>query len=80
MDIASGVEAWFDSPGDVLAILSVVAIVLGGLFYLVDSRLASIRQAVLDLKESNEQQHELIRERLNQHAASPVHNRRSDDS
>lgn len=77
MDLAAGVEGWFDSPGDLLAILSVIALLCAGIFFLVDSRLGSIRQALDDLKDSNEAQHELIRERLDQHAASPVHDRRS---
>ena len=77
MDLASGVESWFDSPGDVLAVLSVIALLIAGVFFLVDARIGSIRQAVDDLKESNDAQHELIRERLDQHAASPVHERRN---
>ena len=80
MDVAAGVESWFDSPGDVLAILSVIALLITGVFFLVDARIGSIRQAVDDLKESNDAQHELIRERLDQHATSPVHERRQFDA
>ena len=80
MDVAAGVESWFDSPGDVLAVLSVIALLITGVFFLVDARIGTIRQAVDDLKDSNDAQHELIRERLDQHAASPVHERRQFDA
>lgn len=76
MFLADDVTSWFDSPGDILAILSVLALLIGGVLYLIDSRLSAIRVAVDDLKESNEDTHSAIIRRLEDHMASPAHDRR----
>ena len=78
-ELVGGVEGWLDSPGDLLAILSVVGLLCAGVFFLVDSRLGGIRQSLEDLKESNGAQHDSIGQRLDRHATSAVHDQRADD-
>jgi len=76
-DLASGVEGWFDSPGDVLAILSVIAVLVGAVIWIIDSRLSAIRVSVEDLRDVYKEQHQVLVDRLDSHMASPVHDRRS---
>lgn len=79
MFLADDVSAWFDSPGDLLAIASFIAVILGGILWLIDSRLAGIKTEIRDMRESNDDVHNAIREQLAQHMSSPMHNRRSTD-
>jgi hypothetical protein len=79
VDLTATAESWFDSPGDLLAIASFVAVVLAGILWLIDARLSTIRTEIRDMREANDDVHNAIREQLSQHMASPMHDRRKGD-
>lgn len=85
--IYAGIETFFDSPGDILAVLSIVALIGTGILFLIDARLGSVRtsldgvkEALHDMRQANEETHADIKRTLAEHAASPLHNRRRDDA
>lgn len=87
MIVSDAIEAWFDSPGDILAILSVVALLFAGILFLIDARVGSIRGSMDDLKEgfhdmraANDSTHDDIKKMLADHISSPAHNRRWNDA
>ena len=36
--------SWFDSPAEILSILGIASVILGALFWIIDSRLAKVQR------------------------------------